>query len=195
MGGNALVWVTFIVIQLVHVYINLIDYCWYTVLWDHIRDATWYLIWSNTGHLTFIWLYGFGGQNEGVVWRVVEKEFRERGYNLFRSFAWTFYAWSIPFVSKYNMSNKRKTAPSVKYGETNYVLVQFLEDNITSIVTENQVIKEDTGLVSLMVFATALFALPWGTRSLVLKQMPRRKGQWVHLNWPIQVQMDTIGTC
>ena len=118
MGGNALVWVTFIVIQLVHVYINLIDYCWYTVLWDHIRDATWYLIWSNTGHLTFIWLYGFGGQNEGVVWRVVEKEVRERGCNLFRSFAWTFYAWSIPFVSKYNMSNKRKTAPSVKYGET-----------------------------------------------------------------------------
>lgn len=45
------------------------------------------------------------------------------------------------------MSNKRKTAPSVKYGEMNYVLVQFLEDNIKSIVTENQVIKEDTGLV------------------------------------------------
>ena len=57
MGGNALVWVTFIVIQLVHVYIYLIDYCWHTVLWDHIRDATWYLIWSNTGHLTF--MYGY----------------------------------------------------------------------------------------------------------------------------------------
>lgn len=31
-----------------------------------------------------------------------------------------------------------------------YVLAQFLEDNIKSIVTENQVIKEDTGLVKAM---------------------------------------------
>ena len=75
-----------------------------------------YMVEYGTSYI-HIWLYGFGRQNEGVVWRVVEKEVRERGCNLFRSFAWTFYAWSIPFVSKYNMSNKRKTAPSVKYGE------------------------------------------------------------------------------
>ncbi|KAL9952982.1 hypothetical protein ACROYT_G040319 [Oculina patagonica] len=46
--------------------------------------------------------------------------------------------------------DKRKTAPALKYGEAKYFLVQFIEDNIKTVVLESQVIKEDNGTTKAM---------------------------------------------